>query len=217
MTSMLDKYAQRYADHYGNPAAASMAAIIAGVAPPDPPAIAAPAPAPPAASISVSANAGSIEAEASLSVAHRPDERGRDVADRVWDRRMRLFECLHQVPIGPQNILISGGTGTLDVSDTFRVKTGYMWSVRRIFALGFTAGSLLVYRNSALQGGEPLVPFYSAGVATFGPGECLLDQDDRLVFAATGITLATGFPGIQINGAADCLERWLLPDYLMGG
>lgn len=139
-------------------------------------------------------------------------------------RRARLMEQLHQVPIAPPDIAISSGSGALASVDPLSPKAGYMWSVRRLTATGFSAGTVLGYKNglvtglgtsaAAAVGGEPVAPFASAGVLTFGRGELLLDQNDQLIFTATGITLNSGAAGVQINGAADCFERWLLPEYL---
>lgn len=145
------------------------------------------------------------------------------IADRLDDqanRRQRLYESLHQVPQGPAQIPINGGAGVLSLPDVFQCKTGYCRSVRRLTASGFTAGSVTTYLNGLLVGGvlvgtpEPVAPFPQAGVLTFGRGELLLQQDDTLTFAATGITLSSGFAGVQINGIADEFEAWLLPDYL---
>lgn len=134
-------------------------------------------------------------------------------------RRRKLFESIHQVPIGPQNIAITAGAGNLDQVEAFGPKAGYMWSVRRLTCSGYSAGTVVCYRNGtitggALVGGEPVAPFPAAGVLTFGRGELLLDQNDVLIFAATGVTLNSGAAGIQVNGAADNFERWLLPEYL---
>lgn len=135
------------------------------------------------------------------------------------DRRTALFRQLHQVPIGPQIIPITASAGNLDQVEAFGPKAGYMWSVRRLTTSGYSAGSVAGYKNGtitggALAGGEPVAPFPAAGVLTFGRGELLLDQNDILIFAATGVTLNANAPGIQVNGAADNFERWLLPDYL---
>jgi hypothetical protein len=133
-------------------------------------------------------------------------------------RRAKLFEQLHQVPIAPPQIPLSGGTGALQMADLLSPKAGYMWSVRRLTASGFTAGTVMVYKNGYVDGapgtqtavgGEPVLPFAQAGVATIGRGELLLDQNDQLIIIATGIT-----GSVQINGAADNFERWLLPEYL---
>ena len=138
--------------------------------------------------------------------------------DRELKRR-RLFEGMHQVPIGPQLIPITTGAGNLNLIEMFGPKAGFMWSVRRLTMSGYSAGTVIAYKNGTitggvLLGGEPVAPFPAAGVLTFGRGELLLDQQDVLLFAATGITLNAGAPGIQVNGAADNFERWLLPEYL---
>ncbi|HWM96735.1 MAG TPA: hypothetical protein VNO54_06725 [Streptosporangiaceae bacterium] len=139
------------------------------------------------------------------------------VASMMQDREVRqgrLFDALHQVQIGPQQIPLVAGAGTLVQVENFGPKAGFMWSIRRLTASGFTAGSVTAWKNGTaiagtIVGGEPLVPFASAGVNTSGRGDVLLDQNDYLTFSATGIT---GL--VQINGAADNFERWLLPDYL---
>jgi hypothetical protein len=132
----------------------------------------------------------------------------------------RLFESLHQVPIGALQVTISGGAGAYQMPDLLSPKAGYMWSVRRITASGYSAGTVTVYKNgavvggSAVAGGEPVMPFAAAGTSTAGRGEILLDQNDQLIIVCSGITLSAGFAGVQINGAADFFERWLLPEYL---
>jgi hypothetical protein len=144
------------------------------------------------------------------------------VASMMEDRelkRKRLFESMHQVPIGPQIITITAGAGNLDQVEAFGPKAGFMWSIRRLTVSGYSAGAVIGYKNGtvtggALVGGEPVAPFAAAGVLTFGRGDLLLDQNDILIFSATGITLNASAPGIQVNGAADNFERWLLPEYL---
>ena len=139
--------------------------------------------------------------------------------------RARLFERLHQIPFVFQ-IPISSGSGVYQMNDLLMPKAGYMWSVRNFVAQGYSAGSVSAYKGPVIAGGALIgtgqaFPFSAAGVATIGRGELLLDQGDALVFAAgtavpggTAITLVTGFAGVQINGSADCFERWLLPEYL---
>lgn len=135
------------------------------------------------------------------------------------DRR-RLFEQLHQVPIGAIQVPITAGAGVYQMADLLSPKAGYMWGIRRITASGYTAGTVVAYKNGSVVGGaytgggEPMAPFASAGTITIGRGEGLLDQNDQLIIVCTGITLAAGFAGVQINGAADNFERWLLPDYM---
>jgi hypothetical protein len=151
---------------------------------------------------------------------------GRNMADRYEaageneETARRKLETLHQVPIGAIQVPISGGAGVYQMNDLLSVRAGYMWSVRRLTASGYTAGSVIVYKGGAVVGGaytgggDPVSPFAAAASNTFGRGEILLDQGDALIVVCTGITLAAGFAGVQINGAADCFERWMLPRYL---
>lgn len=139
--------------------------------------------------------------------------------DRRDDPRW-LFDRMHQVPLGPLQVPLVAGNGAYQMNDFLMPKAGYMWSVRRITASGYSAGSVVVYKGGNVVGGtytgggDP-IPFSTAGANTLGRGEFLLDQGDALVIVCTGITLLTGFAGVQITGAADCFKRELLPDYLM--
>jgi len=143
-----------------------------------------------------------------------------DMPDAEGDRRSRLFERLHQVPIGAIQVPITAGAGAFQMNDLLMPKAGYMWSVRRLTASGYSAGTVVVYKGGFVSGGvysgggEPLVPFAAAGTTSLGRGAGLLDQGDPLIVVCTGITLVAGFAGVQINGAADMFERWLLPEYL---
>jgi hypothetical protein len=145
------------------------------------------------------------------------------VADAMEDserRKAKLFQSLHQVPVGPLQVPITAGAGVLQLTEMSGPKAGFMWSIRRLTASGYTAGSVIAYRNGAVIGGaiaagsEPLIPFTVAGTNFIGRGEALLDQNDALIIVCTGITLASGFSWVQINGAADNFNRELLPDYL---
>lgn len=147
---------------------------------------------------------------------------GLDEQNNRARRKERLFESLHQVPIGPQIIPISGGNGVLQLNDVFKAKTGYVWSLESLSASHFTAGSVSVFKNGQIQGGvlvgtpEPVPPFPQAGVNTFSSGNVVLQGDDWLTFVATGITLdATAPNGVLIYGTADCMLAELLPDYLL--
>jgi hypothetical protein len=135
------------------------------------------------------------------------------------DKSRRHLETLHQVPIGAVQVPITASAGVFQMNDLLMPKAGYMWSVRRLTASGYTAGSVTVFKGGAIVGGaytgggDPF-PFSAAGAATIGRAELLLDQGDALIVVCTGITLAAGFAGVQINGSADCFERWYLPHYL---
>jgi hypothetical protein len=150
---------------------------------------------------------------------------GRNVADRYdssngSEEHRRKFETLHQIPIGAIQVPITAGAGVFQMNDMLMPKAGYMWSVRRLTASGYTAGAVTVFKGGAIVGGaytgggDPVSPFAAAATNTFGRGEVLLDQGDALIVVCTGITLSAGFAGVQINGAADCFERWMLPRYL---
>jgi hypothetical protein len=140
--------------------------------------------------------------------------------DPDGDARARLFQQLHQIPLGAIQVPLVAGAGAYQMNDLLMPKAGYMWSIRRISASGYTAGSVTVYKGGAVVGGtytgggDPIAPFAQAGTSTIGRGEGLLDVGDALIVVCTGITLSAGFAGVQINGSADCFERWLLPEYL---
>ena len=133
--------------------------------------------------------------------------------------RARMWEQLHQVPLGAIQVPITAGAGVFQMNDLLMPKAGYMWGIRRLVASGYSAGQVTVFKGGFMAGGaysgggEPF-PFSQAGVATIGRGELILDQGDALIVVCTGITLSAGFAGVQIQGAADCFERWLLPDYM---
>jgi hypothetical protein len=124
------------------------------------------------------------------------------------------------VPVGSVVVPVSGGNGVYQMNDLLMPKAGFMWSVRRLTASGYTAGAVTVWKGGMVVGGaytgwgDPVAPFSQAATLTFGRGELLLDAGDALVVVCTGITLSAGQPGVQINGAADCFDKWLLPDYL---
>ena len=122
-------------------------------------------------------------------------------------QRQAQSQAVRQVPLtGPP----PNAAGIIDMPDLLMAKTGYYWSVRRLVLSGFSAGTAVVYRNSAITGvGEVLVPYAAAAAFTFGRGEMLLMPGDRLVVQATGITGT-----VQLNGAADCFEQWYLPYYI---
>jgi hypothetical protein len=144
----------------------------------------------------------------------------RNGAMDVGQRKMKLFDTLHQVPIGPIQVPITAGAGVYQMNDLLMPKAGYMWSVRAITASGYTAGSVIVYKGGAVVGGaytgggDPRCPFPQAQTNTFGRGEFVVDIGDPLIVVCTGITLDSAHAGVQINGSADCFEKWLLPDYL---
>ena len=128
------------------------------------------------------------------------------VMERERNWRQRVAQAITQVPFAG-SITLSGGAGSYDQPDQLSAKTGYIWGIRRLTVQGFTAGSVIAYRNSAA--GEPVMPFPVPAVNTIGRGEELLMPGDRLVWAAAGITGTVTFWGV-----ADCFESWYLPFYL---
>lgn len=116
----------------------------------------------------------------------------------------RREEIVTQPPFGGA-IALTGGNGTLDVGGMFEPPRGLIWSIRRLSATGYTAGSVSV----TIDGLEPVAPFPSAGVFYFGQGNLLLEAGHRLVFTATGITGA-----VNIFGRADQFPYWYLSEYL---
>jgi hypothetical protein len=152
---------------------------------------------------------------------------GADMAEKMGldgpDRRHQLYMQMHQVPVSIPLLVPNTGVAVVVANDQMGPLTGYTWSLRRVMATGYTAGTVAIYRNAAQIGygaagqlvGELLFTFPQAGTYTFGRGEMLLSPDDSLSLLATGVTLSAGVTGIQVTGAADQFETWLLPDYLM--
>jgi len=153
-----------------------------------------------------------FEAEAGLSVAIGKMTRSLEYESR-WRERVAQAVTQLDFAIGDQISIDGSGNGTLDIPDKFMAKTGYIWSVRRLTARGWTAGTVTAYRNSV--NGEPVAPWIDpaggagGAVFTFGRGEQLLKPGDRLVFQAAGLDAAP-----NIWGVADCFESWYLPFYI---
>jgi hypothetical protein len=139
------------------------------------------------------------------------------------ERRRRMFTRMHQVPIIVPPLVPNTGNGVIFGQDAMGPNTGFHWSIRRLAATGWTAGTVIVYRNAIQTGfganaaltGEQLFTFPTVGTYTFGRGEMLLEPDDSLLIACSGVTLAAGAGNIAVQGSADQFESWLLPDYLM--
>jgi hypothetical protein len=116
----------------------------------------------------------------------------------------RREEIVTQVPFASA-MLISAGSGTLDIGGQFEPSAGLIWSVRRLAASGFTAGTV----NTLIDNIEPVAPFAQAGVSFFPPGGLLIEHGHRLVFSASGIT-----GPVNIWGRADQFPYWYLSEYL---
>ena len=146
---------------------------------------------------------------------------GQDFEDGQWHGAPQSYMREHQVPIVcPQLIPVSGAAVGL-TNDQMGPMTGWYWSIRRLEANGFTAGTVAVYKNAVQTGfganaaltGELLFTFPQAGTYTFGRREMLLNPDDNISLVCTGATLAAGITGITVGGAADQFPTWYLPHY----
>ena len=143
---------------------------------------------------------------------------GGSLARNGHSRDRSLYMDSHQIPFVFQ-IPISGGSGVYQMNDFLMPKAGYIWSIRYMAASGYSAGTVVAYNGGVIVGGAYVgtgapFPFSAAGTATIGRGELVLNAGDALVFTATGVTLSTGYAGVQVNGVADCFLRELLPRYI---
>jgi len=130
--------------------------------------------------------------------------------DREDRWRRRCAQAITQVPFAGDISITAGAGSSTHARDKLQAKTGYIWSIRRITAQGWSAGTVTAYRNDV--NGEPVMPFPVPAVNTIGRGELMLMPGDALVWNATGITL-TGTV-LQYWGVADCFESWYLPFYI---
>ena len=126
--------------------------------------------------------------------------------DRDYAWRQRIASALRVVTFAGA-VSLSGGAGTYDQPDQMQAKTGYIWSIRRLTITGFSAGTVIAYRNNTA--GEQMVPYPLAATNTFGKGEMRLMSEDRLIISATSITGTVTF-----YGEADCFETWYRPFYM---
>jgi hypothetical protein len=132
--------------------------------------------------------------------------------DREALHRQQASQSYRQVPIG-KGINTSGSATTSHV-EPHGPPQGYYWSIRRLTAYYYTAGTVTVFKDSPDGvAGEPLVAFPAAAVYTFGKGEMLLSPMSQLLITWSSITPTTG-NFIYIWGAADQFETWLLPWYM---
>lgn len=125
--------------------------------------------------------------------------------DREAAHRQRAGEAFRQVPF-IINVPLTAGAATLNPSPV-GPELGYYWSIRKLAAVNFTAGTVNTYIDNI--GGEPIVPFPAAAVNTFGKGEQLIHPSSNIAVVAAGITGT-----VQIWGKADQFESWLLPWYI---
>lgn len=118
--------------------------------------------------------------------------------DRDSAEQKKLNQAINFFPTINQAVPLSGGAGTLDMPALLGPPTGQAWDIKRIAALGFTAGTVNVYINNV--NGELLVPFAQAGVSTFTSQTAYLVAGQRLVFSASGIsgTVTVSIAGIHV-------------------
>lgn len=132
------------------------------------------------------------------------------LSDRM-DRRAKFIqranEAYRQVPF-IINVPLVSGAATINPS-TSGPDIGFFWSIRKLAAVNFTAGTVNTYVDNT--NGEPIVPFPVAAVNTFGKGEQVLNPGSSIAIAATGITGT-----VQLWGKADQVEEWLWPFYIGG-
>lgn len=150
---------------------------------------------------------------------------GRDAADAMNPDSQRAkalaYMCEHQVPLSFPQLVPNTGAGIVLSNDQAGPMTGFYWSIRRLEANGFSAGTIQVYKNAVQTGygaaaaavGELLFTFPSAGTYTFGRREMLLHPDDNVTITGTGLTLVTGVTGVTLGGAADQFPTWYLSRY----
>ena len=132
-------------------------------------------------------------------------------------RAARMYAAAHIVPIMPGQIPLTAGAGTLDQGGAGLLgpMRGYYWTVKRLTAAGFTAGTVSMYINGAPAAldAAPDVSWPEAGMYTFGNGELLLNPQDRLIFVASGITGIVLVKGSAIQFPEELLPRFLGLEY----
>lgn len=120
---------------------------------------------------------------------------------RRWRKDIRQVPLFIPVPL-------TAGAGTFTGLIGYQgPPAGWYWSIRRLTAQGFTAGTVSVYDSSI--NGEVLLPFAQAGTLTGSRGDFLVNPQHYLVVQATGITGT-----VTIFGRADAVPSWELADYL---
>jgi hypothetical protein len=129
------------------------------------------------------------------------------VGDALNGPRPRPVPIVRQVPIF-MAVPLTAGAGTLyGTIGAAGPPMGWCWSIRRLTAQGYTAGSVVVYENS--PNGEAFMPFSQAGAQTGGKGEFLLQPQSYMVVVASGITGT-----VTLFGRADAFPWWYLTEYI---
>jgi hypothetical protein len=108
------------------------------------------------------------------------------------------------------NLPIAAGAGSLNPVPATGPDVGYWWSIRRLSATGFSAGTVILFIDSTA--GEPVATFTGAAigtyVTTYGKGHQMLHPGSNLAITATGITGT-----VVVYGAADLIATAVMPWY----
>jgi hypothetical protein len=130
--------------------------------------------------------------------------------DREHAFRQRALQATRQIPF-VINLPIAGGAGSLNPVPATGPDVGYFWSIRRLSATGFSAGTVIISIDSTA--GEPIQTFTGATIGTyvqtFGKGHQMVHPNSNLAISAAGITGT-----VIVYGSADQFESWLLPFYM---
>lgn len=106
-----------------------------------------------------------------------------------------------QTPIIAQ----ASANGTIDNPSQLSPNVNRCWSIRRLSARGFTAGTVDIFLNEM----DYCATFSAAGVQYFARGVILLQPTDRLTLSVTGLT-----GSVILSGVADNFEVAFLSEYL---
>ena len=129
--------------------------------------------------------------------------------DREVQHRQQANQAFRQVSIG-KGMAITAGAGSVHL-EPHGPPPGYFWSIRRLTAYNYSAGTVTAFVDSTA--GEPLVAFPASAVFTFGKGEMLIHPSSSILVTGTSITPVTG-SYVYLWGSADQFESWLLPWYM---
>lgn len=127
---------------------------------------------------------------------------------KAWTKR---GEVVFQAPLYGQ--LAAGSypsnDGANSTNSNLSTDRGLVYSVRRLSATGFTAGTVIAYINAI----EPIATWVFGAAAdptrVYAKGAMLLQPGDRITLGGTGITGQA-----NIFGVADAFPTWYLPEYL---
>ena len=142
-----------------------------------------------------------VMADLSLNLGRVADE-----MERERKRRERFATALHIIEVN--SLSISAASQTLDKGDIMGPRTGKVWDVTWMSCATFTAGTIAVYKDGAVDSNKRFV-FTQAGV--WEPSQFLLQRGQRMILVSDSNFAGTA----QISFAAVEFDEWLLPDYLL--